>query len=80
MEPGALAPKIKRPGCEIDHSPQLIAEGKNGGAIPRRKLCLSLSDLDKISEIPVKIVGIVPLHGSGSSQVCSGQLGVLLAV
>jgi hypothetical protein len=30
---GALAPDIKQPGCEADHSSQSNAEVKNGGAI-----------------------------------------------
>jgi hypothetical protein len=32
--PGALSPRVKRPGREAHHSPSASAEVKNGGAVP----------------------------------------------
>jgi hypothetical protein len=33
-EPGALSPRVKRPGREADHSSPSNSEVNNGGAIP----------------------------------------------
>jgi hypothetical protein len=34
LVPGAVFPKVNRPGRDPDHSPVSSAEVKNGGAIP----------------------------------------------